>query len=185
MIRLLAMAAIAACLTNQTALTQDAPAPSSKKFQREFRSGEDFSGRDLNSATFFQVRMNGSNFQNANLAASSFEQCDLAEADFRGAKFSPDSRMFRVTANEGNFEGVDFNKITIDSVNLRDANLRGAKNFGDVKRVNFQKADLRGADLSGLKLPLEEVFWEKAIYDSKTIFPKGFNPAASGAVKAE
>ena len=185
MIRLLAMAAIPACHTNQTALTQDAPAPSSKKFQREFRSGEDFSGRDLNSATFFQVRMNGSNFQNANLAASSFEQCDLAEADFRGAKFSPDSRMFRVTANEGNFEGVDFNKITIDSVNLRDANLRGAKNFGDVKRANFQKADLRGADLSGLKLPLEEVFWEKAIYDSKTIFPKGFDPAASGAVKAE
>ncbi len=185
MIRLLAMAAAAACLTNQAAFTQDAPVPSAQKFEREFRSGEDFSGRDLNSASFFQVRMNGSNFQNANLAACLFEQCDLAEADFRGAKFSPDSRLFRVTANEGNFEGVDFNGIVIDSVNLRDANLRGAKNFGTVKRANFQKADLRGADLSGLRLPLEEVRWEEAVYDSETIFPKGFDPAANGAVKAE
>jgi uncharacterized protein YjbI with pentapeptide repeats len=184
-IRLLALAAAAACLTGATALSQDAPAVSPQKFQREFRSGEDFSARDLNAASFFQVRMNGSNFQNTNLSASSFEQCDLAEADFRGAKFSPESRMFRVTANEGNFEGVDFGGLAIDSVNLRDANLRGAKNFGPVQRANFQKADLRGADLSGLQMPLVEVRWENAVYDSNTIFPKGFDPAANGAVRAE
>jgi len=181
----LVLAAAAICLSAQSALTQDAPAASAQKFQREFRSGEDFSGRDLNAASFFQVRMNGSNFQNANLAASSFEQCDLAEADFRGAKFSPDSRLFRVTANEGNFEGVDFGGLAIDSVNLRDANLRGTKNFGPVQRANFQLADLRGADLSGLKLPLVGVRWEKAIYDKNTVFPEGFDPLASGAVKAD
>lgn len=129
--------------------------------------------------------MNGSNFQNTNLVASSFEQCDLASADFRGAKFSPDSRMFRVTANEGNFEGVNFEGLAIESVNLRDANLRGAKNFGSVKRANFQKADLRGTDLSSLKTPLVGVRWEKAVYDKDTVFPKGFDPVASGAVEVD
>lgn len=182
---LLALAVSAACLTSQTALSMEETPASPAKFQREFFSGEDFSGRDLNAASFFQVRMNGSNFQNANLAASTFDQCDLAEADFRGAKFSPESRMFRVTANEGNFEGVDFGGISLDAVNLRDANLRGAKNFGPVQRANFQLADLRGADLSGLKMPLVEVRWEKAVYDDATVFPEGFDPVASGAVKAD
>ena len=173
------------CLSAQPALSSDTPAAPQKKIHQEFRSGDDFSGQDLQSTSFFQVRMNGTNFQNANLSASSFEQCDLAGADFRGATFSPQSRIFRVTANEGNFEGVDFGGIAIDSVNFCDANLRGAKNFGSVRRANFKKADLSGADLSALKLPLDEVSWEDAVYDSTTIFPKGFDPVASGAVKAK
>lgn len=93
--------------------------------------------------------------------------------------------MFRVTANEGNFEGVNFEGLAIESVNLRDANLRGAKNFGSVKRANFQKADLRGTDLSSLKTPLVGVRWEKAVYDKDTVFPKGFDPVASGAVEVD
>ena len=173
------------CLAGPMAHSQETAPASPGKFQREFRSGEDFSGRDLTAASFFQVRMNGANFQKALLDGAKFDQCDLAEADFRGAHFSPASRFFRVTANEGNFEGVDFGGATLDSVNLRDANLRGAKNFGPVEQTTFQLADLRGADLSGLKPPLVEVRWEKAVYDKDTVFPEGFDPVASGAIKAD
>ena len=68
---------------------------------------------------------------------------------------------------------------------LSRADLRGAKNLVDVKRANFQRADLRGADLSKMKQPMVGLEWDDAIYDAKTKFPAGFDPVKAGAKAAQ
>lgn len=153
-----------------------------QEFTRKFFSGKDFDDGKILEAKFFQVRMNGANFSDMTIENTTFEQCDLAGADFEEAVFKGACKFYRVTMNGADLEEADFGGATFDSVNFRGANLSETKNFGSVNRVNFDGADLSGADLSGISGSMEDIRWEGALYDDETKFPKGIDPKAVGAV---
>jgi len=155
------------------------------KYVREWFSGRNFTGKPKVTGSFHQTRLNGANFEGMKFIDASFEQCDLARANMKGAVFGSGTKFFRCTMNGADLEGVNFAGAHIESVNFRGADLREAKNFDDVQRVNFQRADLRGTDLSKLKHPMVEVEWDDAIYNAKTKFPAGFDPVKAGAKAAQ
>jgi uncharacterized protein YjbI with pentapeptide repeats len=179
------MAAGLCVLISASAQAQgDGTAPVEPKvFRMQSLSGENFSSAELGESKFYRARMNGANFTGADLSNASFEQCDLAKAIFTGAKFSDHTSLKQVNLNEADFAGVDLNGADFDSVNFRAASLQNTKNWGEVNRMNFEKANLRGADFSGVKTAPVETLWTGAIYDDKTVFPTGVNPAEIGAVK--
>lgn len=155
-----------------------------KKVTREYMTKADFAGRDLTGETYFQVRLNEAKFGDANLSGTKFEQCDLSNANFQGATLSDATVFNRVTMNDANLEGLDMQGAKLDAVNLRGANLKNTRNFGVISRTTFDGADLRGADLSAAPVPLDDVTFKKALFDDKTKFPEGVDPAKVGAVKA-
>lgn len=155
------------------------------EYIREWFSGHDFTAKKEEvSGTFLQSRLNGANFRGMTFDDASFEACDLADADMRNVVFGPGTKFFRCTLNGADLRGADFAGASIEAVNFRGADLRQAKNLRVVKRANFQRADLRGADLSQIPVPLQEIDLEDAIYDAKTKFPQGVDPAAEGALLA-
>lgn len=154
------------------------------KYVREWFSGHDFTKREEITGVFHQSRLNGTNFRGMTFDEASFEACDLADANMRGAVFGPGTRFFRCTLNGADLRDADFAGASIEAVNFRGADLREAKNLRMVKRANFQRADLRGADLSQIPVPLQEIDLEDAIYDAETKFPQGVDPAAEGALLA-
>ncbi len=166
-------------------MAEDADKPEEiVNYVREWFSGRDFSKGDEISGVFHQSRLNGANFRGMEFDDVSFEACDLADADMRDAVFGPGTKFFRCTLNGADLRNVDFAGASIESVNFRGADLREAKNLRNVRRANFQRADLRGADLSQLAVPLQEIEMEDAIYNEKTKFPQGLDPAAEGAILA-
>jgi len=154
------------------------------KYARQWFSGKDFTSTQMVSGHYRQSRLNGANFQGMKFRGAEFEQCDLAGANMQGAVFGPGTKFSRSTLNGANLQGADFSGATLDSVNFRGADLRKSKGMTNVKKINFQRADLRGADLSKIRKPLDQVVWTDAIYDAKTKFPAGFDPAAVGAKAA-
>ena len=125
--------------------------------------------------------MEGAYFEGVTFKNVTFEQCYMIGANLKGAKFGQNSKLYLVMLNGANLENVDFEHAKLDTVNFRGANLRGSKNFNSMRRLNFQWADLRGADLSHVKLPLEEVVLTGASYNKATKFPAGFDPVKAGA----
>ena len=142
---------------------------------------KDFRGNGTVTGKFFQVRMDDANFEGVNFKHAKFEQCYMVGANLKGAKFAHNTKFYLVMLNKANLEGVDFKHVKLDTVNFCRANLRGAKNITSMRRLSFLKADLRGADLSQVKMPLDEVVLNGALYDNKTKFPAGLNPVTAGA----
>ena len=160
---------------------EGAPAEDIPEFTRQWMSGDDFTSKGTIRGKFYQARLNGANFEGVDFEHATFVQCDLAGANLRGATFRDGTRLHLVTINGANLEGTDFEQVEIESVNFRGANLRNAKGFTKLKEANFQRADLRGADFSGVETPLIEVDFTDAIYDDRTKFPKGIDPVKVGA----
>ena len=70
--------------------------------------------------------------------------------------------------------GADLQGIDLSGLDLSSANLSGASlHWADLRGANLRWADLTGADLSDAK------------NNADTTWPKGFNPAAAGAVLVE
>ena len=170
-------------ITCQAVRAEDAVAKSSPPTQitRQSLPHKDFTGKGTVSGKFFQVRMEGASFEGVTFKNATFEQCYMIGANMKGAKFGHNTKLYLVMLNGANLEGVDFKNAKLDTVNFRGANLRGAKNLTSMRRLNFQWADLRGADLSHVKLPLEEVVLTGAVYNKSTKFPPGLDPVKAGA----
>jgi uncharacterized protein YjbI with pentapeptide repeats len=151
------------------------------KFVRQWLSGHNFSDKPKVTGTFHQSRLNGSNFQGAKFSNANFEMCDLADSNMQGAVFGSGTKFFRCTLNGADLRGANFEGAVVNSVNFRGADLRKAKNLKSVTKANFQRADLRGADLSKMAMPMVQIDWDDAIYDKSTKFPVGFDPAKAGA----
>ena len=90
-----------------------------------------------------------------------------------------------------NFDSVDFKGAHLTWAKLGRAILSHADFTGAyLRRVNLSGADLTGAILSGANLQganlmfahLDDADLTGALYDSKTIFTRGFDPAARGMV---
>jgi uncharacterized protein YjbI with pentapeptide repeats len=153
------------------------------KFVRQWFSGQKFSGNREMRGDYFQCRINGADFEGMVISNAKFDQCDLSNANMKGVRFAKDVQLRRATMNEADLVGADFVGAVVDSVNFRGADLRKAKNFKAIKKSNFQRADLRGADFSKVPMPMIGMEWDDAIYDSSTKFPAGFDPDKAGLKK--
>ena len=71
------------------------------------------------------------------------------------------------------FEGANLSHAIFIEAELIEANLKSA---------NLHQADLTGANLTGANL--KDTQLDDCIYSDQTIWPKGFDPGAAGAVKA-
>lgn len=69
-----------------------------------------------------------------------------------------------------NLSGYDLSRAVLSLANLAGANLNGA----DLTNANLRAADLTNADLTNAILTGTR-------YDSRTIWPAGFDPVAAGA----
>ena len=169
-------------------LRAEDPAAKSTPIQEITRQSfphRDFTGKGTVSGKFFQVRMEDAYFEGVTFKNATFNQCYMIGANMKGAKFEHNTKFYLVMLNGANLEGVDFGHAKLDTVNFRGANLRGAKNFTSMRRLNFQWPNLRGADFSHVKMPLEEVVFTGAVYNKATKFPAGFDPAKAGAKLAK
>ncbi|HEX7871324.1 MAG TPA: pentapeptide repeat-containing protein [Sphingobium sp.] len=121
-----------------------------------------FLGTDLAEAQFFGCDLNNSVFRRSILSTASFEGCKLTGADLSEAK-AFDVRfqetlminaklpawsfrkqtLKRVDFGQADLRKCDFRDVVFEACSLRDAHMTGCK---------FDHADLRGADLGGLRL---------------------------------
>jgi uncharacterized protein YjbI with pentapeptide repeats len=113
-------------------------------------------GQDLCSA-----RMAGVNLYNSDLRGAGLRDADLHGADLSGADLSG------VDLRSANLRRADFRGADLSAADATGANLEGA---------NLIQADLGGAHLKGARI-------QDALYDQRTGWPAGCDPAGSGAVQ--
>jgi uncharacterized low-complexity proteins-like len=79
-------------------------------------------------------------------------------------------------------EGADLEEAHLEGAVLDEAHLEGAH----LKGTHLEGADLREANLEGVYFDYDALRDKKlldgALYDEKTIFPKGFNPEEYGMI---
>ncbi|MCB9995683.1 MAG: pentapeptide repeat-containing protein [Rhodospirillales bacterium] len=117
------------------------------------------------------VDLHGIDLQGSNLGKFECTNCNLRDANFSGVKI-----MLRA-----------------DKSDLRGANFKGAEIIG--RGSNLNEADVRGVDLSGIKLQLKRTdkqgrkyylpLMGNIKYDNKTVWPEGFTPASTDKTKSE
>lgn len=114
-------------------------------------------------------------FSERHFDAPKLEFLNLEQANFRNSIL--DNANFR----KSNLKDADFTDATVRYADFRNTNLEGAKLVNlNLIRINFGEANLKNADFSGSKLNGWRNF-KGAIYNDKTIWPKGFNPKEEGA----
>lgn len=168
--------------------------PTGQDFSGKDLSGRDFTGQRLENANFedailkqarfSQAILTGASFHDADLTNTGFLSADLTRADLRGATIA--FPFFEQTIfNEANLQGQDLSKVMFFHCKLRGANLRALKQIGSVDDCDFYNADFRGANLTGMKLGTTPCNFRKARYDSRTLWPRDFDPQSVGAVQVE
>ncbi len=117
--------------------------------------------------------------RNAHLAGRELEVIHFDGSDLQGSDFSG-ADLYGAILSDSNFDSCQFVKSDLRSafmfrVSFRTADMRGARFSLDqmggalvLRAVDFSNANLDEADFTG------------ALYDSDTIFPKGFNPEERG-----
>lgn len=127
--------------------------------------------------------LSGLNMRKYDMAMAYLAGADLRKSDLSEANLTS-SGLYGADLREANlFKAVlvdaDIARADLRGADLRGANLRGAKLQGSkLKGALLQGADLRATDLRHTK-------FSTAVYDDKTRWPEGFNPANEGAVPAE
>ena len=129
--------------------------PFAADLSAKLKSGESLTYADYSNLDLYAIALSGVNLKEINFSGSILTNADLVGADLTGA----------------NLSGTD-----LRGANLTGANLTGA----DLTGAYLSRADLRGANLSSTNL-LDTQF-KVTIYDSKTIFPEGFDYQGSGAI---
>lgn len=126
----------------------------------------DFADLLARGADFSHLHLDGATFHGAQLSAPLFVGADLVGADF--------SRVYIWDGDfsDANLTGASLHKAYFGGVVLSRAKLDGA----DLTRADLRGADLAGASLNGANL-------SGAFYNDATVWPEGFDPATSGAIK--
>ena len=122
----------------------------------------------------------------ANTLVASVPECewvDLRGAQLRGA-FMYGIKLRGATLRRAILVGANLRHAELVATNLFRAELAGANlrhanlNYANLREANLLGANLREANLTGAYLG-------GALYNSETIWPKGFDPKAAGAVLVE
>jgi uncharacterized protein YjbI with pentapeptide repeats len=119
----------------------------------------------------------------------------VAGGDYTGFNLAGEvhtnQNLTNIILTSANMSSIDFqstilvdamlNLSTLNRANLQYADLTGANLTGaNLNRANLANANLSGANLFGANLTRTSLVG--AIYNSATVFPTGFNIAASGMV---
>ena len=121
----------------------------------------DLTASDLMGALLQRARLQGADLTDALLNEANLTKADLTAADLTMANLSG-----------AVLEGACLRRARLDAANLTGADLRGV----DLDWANLTDANLEGANLEGASL--HETFLMAALWDSSTIWPKGFTPPA-------
>lgn len=165
--------------------------------------GADFTLADLTNVTFLGASLRGVKFTSANLTKADFSAQDLRDAVFERARMV-DAKFDRANLESqtlhlaGSLAMLPSAELVRDlpfgvtgsmlrdrdngSLSFRAANLRHTRIFGDLDRVDFRRADIRGADFSKAE-NLEKANFNGAIYDSRTRWD--VDPATARATRGE
>jgi uncharacterized protein YjbI with pentapeptide repeats len=125
------------------------------------RFGTDFSGLDLRHVNFrghnsaLGTNLRGADFTDANLTGADFYDSILDGADFTGADLT-DAYLNWASLRSATLQNVQVTGASFSRCNFAEAKMAGLdlsqSDMGDFWPVNFQNADLTGADLHGLTL---------------------------------
>jgi uncharacterized protein YjbI with pentapeptide repeats len=124
---------------------------------------------NLTGASLKKSKLYKANLQNNDLTNTNFTEADLTKARFY------ESQLVNTNFEQANLEGADFSQVKLlknvsfQQANLSKSNLRGYDARKPEIYLDLSSSDLKDANLKG------------ALYDSHTIFPKGFDPQAAGA----
>jgi hypothetical protein len=137
-----------------------------------------------NPGTYYQpARGNAAYYRlQALLKLGEKEEVDVKHLDFSGTRLS-EADMSGLQIERSNFADAWFSKINFHSSKLGGTSFENAK----IRQSDFTGADLRGADFKGAAVDatMTGADLAGAIYDSKTTWPSGFDPATAGAVSVE
>jgi uncharacterized protein YjbI with pentapeptide repeats len=158
------------------------------------------SGTHLNLAGFVAADLTRANLSDASLFSTVFTGANLTDVTWTRARFSratvwpagfsPSGKgmwgPFQDYSGQSfagrNFYGYDFLGCRMRGTDLSGANLAAA----GFEQVDFTNANLRNADLSGASLEgatLTGAVLTGATYTANTVWPRGFDPVAAGAVR--
>jgi hypothetical protein len=111
--------------------------------------------------------LRGAELSGAFLSGADLFAADLAAADLRGADLG------EAHLGSADLSGADLSRANLLGADLSWADLKGACLRGaDLKRADLRGARLQGADLTN------------AVYDDLTLWPEGYDPLTSGAMRA-
>ena len=157
-------------------------------FDADFSDAE-MSAADLSRATFYSANFSRANLSEAKLIeVSMYSGSNLTDADLRGAIIA-NARLENITLTGADARGAILAGSSVEGdlsgIDMRDADLRDAY-FGpatDWTGAKLQNADLRDAHVDGGTIAKAEL--TGAVYNDKTVFPPGFDPAAAGAFRVQ
>ena len=118
-----------------------------------------------------------------NTVVGSVPECewvDLRGVQLRGA-FMYGIKLRGATLRRAILTGANLRYAILVGANLRYAEMAGANlNYANLSYANLRQTNLLGADL--MQTNLTGTYLGGALYNSETIWPKGFDPKAAGAV---
>lgn len=130
--------------------------------------GADFEAADLVDASFHGCDLNNSKWRRAKLAAATFSGCKLTGASFEEVSYL--GLTFEDSLLVGaDLRGLSFRKAVLKNLDLSDADLSGC-DFREavfeggslrnalLKLARFDQADLRGAEITGIRLNDPKMF---------------------------
>ncbi len=135
-------------------------------------------GADMDRANLSGASLNLANLSGARLTAAGLIMAKLIKAQLSGANLIGSmltgADLSGANLVIANLSGADLISVNLAGANLREATLSEADLSGaNLCRAHLNRANLVGARLSGAK------------YNSKTIWPDGFDPVAAGCVKVQ
>ena len=147
-----------------------------------FFVGFDLSGRNLIGFQLENAELSNTDLNNAKLARANLTRADLIGADLSGAN------LIGANLTHANLINASLIGANLLDANLTHANLR----YADLTGANLYLANLSDADLTDANLfhRVEHGFLDEgdlvgAKYNSRTTWPKGFNPNNHGAILIE
>ena len=121
---------------------------------------------DLRRAHLVRARLAGSDLSEAVLS-----HAVLRGSDLRGANLQ-DAMLFGTNLDQCDLRDAYLGGATIRNASMRGASLQNAQLRG-IPELGYNPTRIENVDLNGAK------------YDSRTIWPEGFDPEAAGAVLVE
>ena len=120
---------------------------------------------DMRNASFVGADLRGAQMWKSNLTKANLDKASLITADLRYGKF------LNASFKSSRAIGCQF-----DGSNLYEADFEDA----DIGHASFVKSNLSGAKLQCLRIELAS--FKEAVFDSRTLWPSGFNPIQAGAL---
>lgn len=151
-------------------------------------SGARLGKADLSNSNLTRARLSAAEMPDVDLSMARMELSDLAWAKLHRANLSHAdlslANFWGAEVTLANLTSANLDVTNFTEANLSKSNLSGAKlNGTNLSKAQLQRAILHGAEFIGVPLYGTDV--TKAEYTRSTIWPKGFNPIAAGAVLVE